>query len=55
MSQKFMQRMIHDDTWLPVTYVSRTNKDVLPFTDLFLGALSPIRSHTNEFYVMRFP
>lgn len=55
MSQKFMQRMIHDDPWLPVKYVSRTNKDSLPFTDLFVGALSLIRSHINEFYIMRFP
>ena len=55
MSQKFMQPVIHDVQWLPVKYVSRTNKNSLPFTDLFVGALSPIRSHINEFYVMRFP
>ena len=28
-----MQRMSHDDPWLPVKCVSRTNKDILPFTD----------------------
>jgi len=50
-----MQRMINDDTWLPVTYVTRTNKDILPFIDLFVGALSLIRSHIYEFYVMQFP
>jgi hypothetical protein len=55
MSQKFIQRMIHDDAWLPVKCVLRTNKNILPFTDLFVGALSLIRSHINEFYVMRFP
>ena len=54
MSQKFMQRMIHDDPWLPVKCLSRTNKDILPLTDLFVGALSLIRSHINDFHVMRF-
>lgn len=39
MSQKFMQLMIHDDPWLPVKYVSRTNKDSLPFNDFFLSDL----------------
>jgi len=55
MSQKFMQRVIHDDPWLAVKCTAPTNKDILPFTDLFVGTLSLIRSHINVFYVMRFP
>jgi hypothetical protein len=55
LEQKFMRRMIHDDPWLTVKGVSRSNKDIVPFTDLLVGALSLIRSHINEFYVTRFP
>jgi hypothetical protein len=54
MLQKCMQRVIHDDLCLPVKFVSRTNKDILPFVDLFVGALSLIRSHINEFCVSGF-
>jgi hypothetical protein len=55
MSQKCMQRLIHDDPWLHVKCVSRTSEDILPSTYLFVGALSLIRRHVNEFHVMRFP